>query len=204
MIAVVDYGIGNVRSVMNAMAHLGAKAVLTRDLKEMSAASGLVLPGVGAFGEGMRRLDAHSLRGPLLSLSEEGRPLLGICLGFQMLLQSSSEMGNHQGLGLIDLTVDKLPVTARLPNIGWCPVRAASASAPPRLLRGLEDELFYFVHSYGVVGSNFVHPTGIARHADCAFAALMESGNVFGTQFHPEKSGEAGLAMLRNFLDFCR
>jgi glutamine amidotransferase len=204
MIAVVDYGIGNVRSVLNAMAHLGVKAVLTRDLKELSAASGLVLPGVGAFGEGIRRLDSLGLRKHLLDLAKDGRPLLGICLGFQMLMQSSSEMGDHQGLGLFNSAVVKLPVTARLPNIGWCSVRAASASAPPSLLKGLEDELFYFVHTYGVVGSSFVHPTGIARYADCEFAALMESGNVFGAQFHPEKSGEAGLGMLRNFLDVCR
>lgn len=204
MIAVIDYGIGNVRSVMNAMAHLGAQAILTRDPKELSAASGLVLPGVGAFGEGMRRLNALGLKEPLLTLAGEGRPLLGICLGFQMLMQTSSEMGSHQGLGLMDSTVVKLPVAARLPNIGWCPVHAASVSQFPRLLTGIENELFYFVHTYGVVGSSFVHPTGIARYAGCEFAALMESGNVFGTQFHPEKSGEAGLAMLRNFLDFCR
>jgi glutamine amidotransferase len=204
VIAVVDYGIGNVRSVMNAMAHLGAEAVLTRDPTELASASGLVLPGVGAFGEGMRRLNAHGLKDPLLELAGNGRPLLGICLGFQMLMKSSSEMGNHPGLGLIDAAVVKLPVAARLPNIGWCPVQSASASAPPRLLRGLENELFYFVHTYGVVGAGFVHPTGIARYTDCKFAALMESGNVFGTQFHPEKSGEAGLAMLRNFLDICR
>lgn len=204
MIAVIDYGIGNVRSVMNAMAHLGAKAVLTRDPKELSAASGLILPGVGAFGEGMRRLEAHGSKEPLLTLARNGRPLLGICLGFQMLMRSSSEMGNHQGLGLIASPVVKLPVTARLPNIGWCSVRASSATPPPRLLHGIENELFYFVHTYAVVGPRFEHPTGIARYADCEFAALMESDNVFGTQFHPEKSGEAGLALLRNFLDFCK
>lgn len=203
MIAVIDYGIGNVRSVINALEHVGASATLTRDPVELRAADALVLPGVGAFGEGMRRLAAHGLTEPLRELVLAGRPLLGICLGFQMLMRSSNEMGEHTGLGLIDADVVRLPVDARLPHIGWAPVHAAATPGAPRLLKGLEGERFYFVHSYGVVGSTFSFAAGIAECDGLPFAALAESGRVFGTQFHPEKSGEAGLVMLRNFMDIC-
>lgn len=205
MIAVIDYGIGNVRSVLNAFEHIGARAVLTRDMDELGKASGLVLPGVGAFGEGMRRLDLYGLREPLISLACAGKPLLGICLGFQMLMRSSTEQGQHGGLSLIDHEVVRLPVDARLPHIGWSRVRVADdAPMSPRLLAGLGGELFYFVHSYGVLKPLQPVVAGLASYADCEIAALIESGNVFGTQFHPEKSGEAGLQMLRNFLSICQ
>lgn len=204
MIAVIDYGIGNVRSVLNAFEYIGEQAVLTRDPAELAKARGLVLPGVGAFGEGMRRLETHGLRALLTSLVHAGKPLLGICLGFQMLMRSSTEQGQHQGLALIDRDVVRLPVEARLPHIGWSRVKAAAdASVPPKLLAGLENELFYFVHSFGVVKPAQPIVAGLAHYAGCEIAALIELGNVFGTQFHPEKSGEAGLQMLRNFRSLC-
>lgn len=202
MIAVIDYGIGNVRSVLNALEYIGAQAVLTRDPDLLAKADGLVLPGVGAFGEGMRRLDTHNLREPLMSLACAGKPLLGICLGFQMLMRSSTEQGQHEGLSLIDHEVVRLPVEARLPHIGWSRVKAADAP-PPKLLEGLDGELFYFVHSYGVVKPASPIVAGLATYVGCEITALVEAGNVFGTQFHPEKSGEAGLQMLRNFRSLC-
>jgi imidazole glycerol-phosphate synthase subunit HisH len=205
MIAVIDYGIGNVRSVLNAFEYIGAQAVLTRDPAELAKASGLVLPGVGAFGEGVRGLDAHGLRVPLTSLARAGKPLLGICLGFQMLMRSSTEQGQHEGLALLGHEVVRLPVEARLPHIGWSRVKAAvDVPARPRLLAGLDNELFYFVHSFGVVKPKQPIVAGLASYAGCEIAALIESGNVFGTQFHPEKSGEAGLQMLRNFQSLCQ
>lgn len=203
MIAVIDYGIGNVRSVLNALEHIGAQAVLTRDPDDLARADGLVLPGVGAFGEGMCRLDTHKLREPITTLARAGKPLLGICLGFQMLMRSSTEQGQHDGLALVDHEVVKLPVEARLPHIGWSRVRAAVDASSPKLLAGLDGELFYFVHSFGVVKPAQPIVAGLAAYADCEIAALIESGNVFGTQFHPEKSGEAGLQMLRNFRSLC-
>lgn len=204
MIAVIDYGIGNVRSVLNALEYIGTQAVLTRDPVELVKADGLVLPGVGAFGEGMRRLDTHNLRESITTLARAGKPLLGICLGFQMLMRSSTEQGQHEGLALVDHEVVKLPVEARLPHIGWSRVSVAVDSpTAPKLLVGLDGELFYFVHSFGVLNSIQPMVAGLATYADCRIVALIESGNVFGTQFHPEKSGEAGLQMLRNFRSLC-
>ncbi|MBD2548388.1 imidazole glycerol phosphate synthase subunit HisH [Microcystis elabens FACHB-917] len=204
MIAVIDYGLGNVRSVLNAFEYIGAQAVLTRDPKELGDADGMILPGVGAFGEGMRRLAMHQLREPILTLVSEGRPLLGICLGFQMLMQSSTELGTHDGLALIEEQIIRLPVHARLPHIGWARVIPASDTpGKPRLLEGLEGQAFYFVHSYGLVKPACSLPYAIAVYAGCEITALVEDGNVFGTQFHPEKSGEAGLQMLRNFMSIC-
>lgn len=204
MIGVIDYGIGNVRSVLNAFEYIGAKVVLSSNPAVLAKASGLVLPGVGAFGEGMRRLETRGLRELLINLASAGKPLLGICLGFQMLMRSSTEQGQHQGLALIDHEVVRLPVQARLPHIGWSHVKAAAdVSASPKLLAGLDNELFYFVHSFGVVKQAQPIVAGIAHYDGCEITALIESGNVFGTQFHPEKSGEAGLQMLRNFRNLC-
>lgn len=204
MIAVIDYGIGNVCSVLNALEYIGVEAVLTRDPGLLTKADGLVLPGVGAFGEGMSRLDMYQLREPLAALARADKPLLGICLGFQMLMHSSTEQGRHKGLALIEHEVVKLPVEARLPHIGWSRVTAAVEAPPPRLLRGLEGEFFYFVHSYGVTKPQQPIVSGLATYAACEIVALVEVGNVFGTQFHPEKSGDAGLQMLRNFRDLCQ
>lgn len=204
MIAVIDYGIGNVRSVLNALEYIGSKAVLTRDPDELANADGLVLPGVGAFGEGMRRLNIYGLADPIKALASAGKPLLGICLGFQMLMRSSTEQGSRDGLGLIAHDVVRLPVNARLPHIGWsCVTVEADAPTKPKLLADLDNQLFYFVHSYGVVKSAQPMIGAFAGYADSEIVALIESGNVFGTQFHPEKSGEAGLQMLRNFRSIC-
>lgn len=204
MIAVIDYGIGNVRSVLNALEYIGVNAVLTRDPAELAKARGLVLPGVGAFGEGMRRLNTYGLREPLTRLALSGKPLLGICLGFQMLMRSSTENGQHDGLALINHEVMRLPVDARLPHIGWSRV-IASVDGPnaPLLLAGLDNELFYFLHSYGVLKPDQPFVAGLTNYAGCEIYAIIESGNLFGTQFHPEKSGEAGLQMLRNFWRCC-
>ena len=205
MIVVIDYGIGNVRSVLNALEYIGVQAVLSNDPVELAKADGLILPGVGAFGEGMRRIEQNGLHSRLTALVRTGKPLLGICLGFQMLMRSSTEQGQHLGLGLINHEVVRLPVDERLPHIGWSLVNAAADTlTEPRLLNGLHNERFYFLHSYGVIKPAGAIVAGIASYSGCNIVALIESGNVFGTQFHPEKSGEVGLQMLRNFASLCQ
>lgn len=204
MLAIIDYGIGNIRSVRNALDHLGIPAIISHDPAELRRADALLLPGVGAFGEGMARIEAHGLRPLLDEAHADGKPLLGICLGFELLMLSSDEMGRHDGLGYVSCPVSRLPVQAKLPHIGWSRVETGATSPQPcRLLQGLEGESFYFVHSYGVHGDmgGEVHAT--ASYGGLSLMALVEKGNVFGTQFHPEKSGEAGLELLRNFSRLC-
>ncbi|WP_154739061.1 imidazole glycerol phosphate synthase subunit HisH [Hyphomicrobium album] len=204
MLAIIDYGLGNVRSVLNALEHIGAKASITRDAAVLKSADGLILPGVGAFGAGMSRLRQYGLADLITRMVGEGRPLLGICLGFQMLMRSSTEDGETEGLHLMPHPVVRLPVEARLPHYGWSQVISESREKAPALMKGLEGDWFYFVHSYGVVRPQAPMVGGITRYDGCELLALVEHGNVFGTQFHPEKSGEAGLEMLRNFVDLVR
>jgi glutamine amidotransferase len=200
MIAILDYGIGNIRSVQNAFDYLGIPAVVTRDPQQIAASDGLVLPGVGAFGEGMKRMEAYAMRPQLDTAIKSGKPLLGICLGFELLMRSSTELGQHAGLGAFPLDVVRLPAKARLPHIGWSEVHTAKeAPMPSRLMQGMEGEHFYFVHSYGVVQAGKAFITAAAHYGGCELVALIEQNNIFGTQFHPEKSGEAGLQLLRNF-----
>lgn len=204
MIAVIDYGIGNVRSVMNALEYLGTEAVLTNDTAALERAKGLILPGVGAFGEGMKRLASHGLCERLPTIVGAGKPILGICLGFQMLMSSSTEQGTHKGLGFIDCECVRLPVDARLPHIGWNKVTIdESSSAGSRLLEGISGEHFYFVHSYGVVNSSATAARGVTQYGGLDIIASLEINNVYGTQFHPEKSGKVGLKLLENYLAIC-
>lgn len=200
MLAILDYGIGNVRSVLNAFEYLGIEATLTRDSKVIAAADGLILPGVGAFGEGMKRIRTYELELPLRSAIDAGKPILGICLGFELLMRSSTELGSHEGLGVFPLDVIRLPTQARLPHIGWSAVNTSAYSvAPVRLMAGVEGERFYFVHSYGVLQSDQRFITATTHYGGCELVAVIENEQIFGTQFHPEKSGEAGLHLLRNF-----
>lgn len=202
MMAVIDYGIGNVRSVLNALAFIGHEAALSRDPQVLEDASALILPGVGAFGEGMRRIRQYELEPAIDRAMRAGKPILGICLGFQLLMRSSDEMGHHSGLGLLPFEVQRLPVKARLPHIGWTPVSTPSQGARSRLMDGVEGESFYFVHSHGVTDTNPQTPAAYATYGGQSIMGVIESGNILGTQFHPEKSGPAGLRLLTNFANF--
>lgn len=199
MIGVIDYGMGNIRSVLNALAFVGADAELVADSAAAARADRLVLPGVGAFGSGMRRLDERGLTEALPELVAGGRPLLGICLGMQLLADRGSEHGEHAGLGLIPGGVDRLAAAPlRIPHVGWNDVSARGATA---LLAGLpENPTFYFVHSYEFRPTEPGAVTGVTDYGG-PVNAVVESGAVFGVQFHPEKSQKAGLMLLRNFLD---
>ena len=196
LIAIVDYGVGNVRSVERALQHVGAEPVLTADPDELERARGIVLPGVGAFAPALTKLNEHALGGHLVDLARRGKPLLGICLGYQLLFDESMERGRHQGLGLLPGLVAQVTTSLRLPVIGWCRV-TQTVDSP--LWHGIADgSYFYFVHAYTPDDSG--HAVGTSEHSAAAAAV---SQNVMGTQFHPEKSGPNGLRIYENFIGLC-
>jgi len=197
-IAVVDYGIGNLRSAEKALQHLHADAALTSDRREIDAAEAVVLPGVGAFGACMQALRAAGLEAATKAAATDGRPFLGICIGMQMLFDGSDESPDVAGLGIVSGRVTRLPKTVRLPQMGWNTLDLTPGS---RLGAQLPDPAWlYFVHSYAPEPTD---PAVVAAWCDYGrrFAAAIEQGPVWATQFHPEKSGTVGLRMLENFVD---
>jgi glutamine amidotransferase len=199
MVGVLDYGMGNVRSVLNALAYLGEKGQLVADPAAARESERLILPGVGAFGAGMRRLDERGLATALPGLISEGRPLLGVCLGMQLLADHSFEHGEHGGLGLIAGTVERLDVEPlRVPHVGWNELQIEQLTP---LLDGLPDDpTFYFVHSFEFHPADRESVTATTDYGRDV-TAVVEDGHVYGAQFHPEKSQAAGLQMLRNFIE---
>lgn len=196
MIAIVDYGVGNIRSVERALVHVGAEAKLTADHEELAQADGIVLPGVGAFAPALARLEKQGLGRRLVELARSGKPVLGVCLGYQLLFDESLEHGRHEGLGLLTGRVVEVENSARLPVIGWCRTRQTAASP---LWEGVADESYlYFVHSFTPEASS--EAIGCSDHSPMAAAA---AGTVMGTQFHPEKSGADGLRIYANFVALC-
>ncbi len=196
MIAIADYGVGNVRSVERALQAVGADPKLTRDFDDLERASGIVLPGVGAFAAALEKLQAGNFGRGLVELARRGKPLLGVCVGYQLLFEESLEHGRHEGLGLLRGKVDRVKDTEKIPVIGWCRLRQLG---PSPLWDGIDDRsYFYFVHSWAPDSSP--DATGATDHAT---AAAAERGRVLGTQFHPEKSGRLGLRVYANFLNVC-
>ena len=196
MITIFDYGAGNLRSVQNTLYEIGARYVLTNNADGLRTADKIILPGVGHYGQMLRALDALEVRAALLERIRAGVPFLGICLGLQALFQSSSEAPEMQGLGLFTGHVERFGEDARVPHMGWNQI---DASKPSRLLQNLvERPYLYFAHSYYV-------PRNARTAAWCEygvpFTAALEADNVFGVQFHPEKSGAAGLRIMRNFVE---
>jgi imidazole glycerol-phosphate synthase subunit HisH len=199
-ILILDYGMGNLRSVEKALEHVGARASVGADPEAIAAADGLILPGVGAFPRAMERIRATGLDEALAERAAAGTPILGICLGMQLLFEHSEELGGADGLGLLPGTVTRLDSPGlKVPNIGWAPVRWEHDSP---LTEGIATETpFYLVHSF--VARPAVEDTlGTAEYGE-RFACAVERGNVFGAQFHPEKSSEAGLRLLANFAARC-
>jgi glutamine amidotransferase len=191
---------GNRRSVFKALERVGAGPVLTRDRKELFAARGLVIPGVGAFPEAMKRLAELGLTEPIHELALEGVPVLGICLGMQLLLDRSQEMGDTAGLGLIPGQVTWLsPGGLPVPHIGWSDVELV---APSPLTEGLPAGAFYHVHSLAARPESPQDVIGVSDYGE-RFATIVGRGAIFGVQFHPEKSSSAGLALLERFVELC-
>jgi glutamine amidotransferase len=200
-IAVVDYGMGNRRSVEKALQHVGAQTVVTRDHDELRAADGLVLPGVGAFPRGMANLRELRLDELLRERVAAGVPLLGICLGMQLAFDSSTELGGAEGLGLVGGEVSILQTGGeRLPHIGWS---VARARAPSPLTDGLPAQCaYYHVHSYAAHPSDDSVVLASAEHGE-PFVTAVAQGCFYGVQFHPEKSSLQGLRLLSNFAHIC-
>jgi glutamine amidotransferase len=195
-IAIIDYGLGNLRSVIRGLEKAGANAIITCDPDEIASADGLVLPGVGAFREGMDQLGP--LQGTVVDTARQV-PLLGICLGMQMLMETSEEHGIHKGLGLIPGSVKRFPKASgqKVPHMGWNSLLIDKADNP--LFAGIrQDEYVYFVHSY--YADTLPEFTITTTQYICPFASTVGNKNVFGVQFHPEKSGAAGLRLLSNFI----
>jgi glutamine amidotransferase len=200
VIGIVDYGMGNRRSVEKAFEHVGAEPRLTSEHAVLRAADGLVVPGVGAFPEAMRRLRAAGLDELLRERAAEGVPVIGLCLGMQLLLERSEEHGGAEGLGLIPGEVRTLDARGlKLPHIGWNEVRWTRRSP---LVEGLPDPAtFYHVHSF-VPRPEPDSALGLCEYG-AEFVSVVERGSVYGAQFHPEKSSRNGLALLRNFAAIC-
>ncbi len=199
-ICILDYGMGNLRSVEKALEHVGAKATIANDAATVRAADGLVLPGVGAFPKAMAGVRELGLDELIAEQRQAGVPILGICLGLQLLFDSTTELGGAEGLGLLSGAVDRLDAPGlKVPHIGWSPVRWEKQS---RLIEGIDSETpFYLVHSFAPA-PEAEDLLGTAAYG-ARFACAAERDNVFGVQFHPEKSSAAGLRLLSNFAGIC-
>ena len=197
-IAVLDYGIGNLRSAQKALEHVGARAELTADASVASSADAVVLPGVGAFGACMDSLRASGLESVVHHVVESGKPFLGICVGMQMLFDSSEEDARARGLGVIPGTVQWIPDYVQRPQMQW---NQLTVRREDPLLAGLgEHPWMYFVHSFHGVPTHDEDVVATVKYGETLNVAFRR-GNVFATQFHPEKSAQAGLALLKNFVN---
>jgi imidazole glycerol phosphate synthase glutamine amidotransferase subunit len=193
---IIDYGAGNLRSIQNTLDELGASYTVTNRGSEVAEAAKLVLPGVGHFGQMMTAIDRLGLRQPIVEYVAAGNPLLGICLGLQCMFEGSAEAPEHRGFGFFKGTIRRFEGKIRIPHMGWNTLDVVRKS---ELLRAIDQQLFtYFAHS-------FYAPVVAATAATCTYlvpyTAILEQGNLFGVQFHPEKSGPIGLRIMKNFLD---
>ncbi len=197
-IAIIDYGVGNLRSVEKAFTSQGIPAVVSSDEKVLRAADKLVLPGVGAFAACMQGLQERGFDELVIAAANSGKPILGLCVGLQMLFDEGQEFGLHRGLGLLPGRVVRFPEGVRVPHVGWNQV---AIKRPHPIFRDLPDQsFFYFVHSYYVEPVDETCVLGETEYESC-FASICSRGSVIGVQFHPEKSQTAGLKLLRNFAE---
>lgn len=208
-ITIIDYGINNLKSVSKAFEKLGRYPIITKYPHDVLSAKCLVLPGIGAFGDGMAELDKRELIDPIKKKVKEGTPLLGICLGMQMLFTESEEFGIHKGLDFITgiVTSFKSPKQINLPgykvpHMGWNRLKKSTISWKNSMLKYIqEDDEVYFVHSFYPVVKNNTHVLANTIHGNQQFCSAVKKENIMGTQFHPEKSGEVGLKILKAFCE---
>jgi glutamine amidotransferase len=199
MIAIINYGLGNLHSVQKAVANVGGAAVVTDDAQEIMGADKVILPGVGAFADGMKGLESRGLVPVVQMLPAQGKPLLGICLGMQLLFEESEEQGQNQGLGLLagKVVLFQHP-GVKVPQIGWNQVQV---SKPSGLMSGIKDgDYFYFNHGYYCIPEDANDVLTMTDYG-VSFASSVERETIIGVQFHPEKSQQIGLQILKNFVD---
>ncbi|MCA0758118.1 imidazole glycerol phosphate synthase subunit HisH [Paenibacillus sp. N4] len=201
MIAIIDYGMGNLHSVSKAVERLGYEAVITADPQVIMDADGAILPGVGAFGDAMHNLRETGLDAVVKQYAASGKPLLGICLGMQLLFSESEEYGIHEGLGLLPGNVIRFQGDYKIPHMGWNKLSFLQEQSP--LFNGLTEGHVYFVHSFHArpeLQSDLLATTDYHQQV----TAIVGRGSVFGMQFHPEKSGDLGIQLLGNFLSLTK
>jgi imidazole glycerol-phosphate synthase subunit HisH len=199
VIAIINYGLGNLHSVQKAAAYVGGNAVVTDDIQAILSADKIILPGVGAFADGMKGLESRGLVPVIREAVKLSKPLLGICLGMQLLFEMSEEQGLHPGLGLLagKVVVFNQP-GIKVPHIGWNQIEISKQS---NLLNGIQDgDYFYFNHSYYCIPENNRDVLTTTEHG-VRFSSMVENGSIFGVQFHPEKSQKTGLKILKNFVE---
>lgn len=210
-VTIVDYGMGNLYSVSRAFETCGATVILSSDPEKISLAERLILPGVGAFGNAMMEVRTKNLLEPLLDYPRKERPFLGICLGMQMMMEESDEFGNFKGLGFIGGKVKKIPDRTKtgekllVPHIGWNPLqfeRNLLSDPGSKFLAGLPDKnsYVYFVHSFMAVPEKENEILATTNYGDRDIVSIIQTGSMFGCQFHPERSGRIGLHIIKNFL----
>lgn len=200
MIAIIDYGAGNIQSVSKALAHIGCEAFITRDKDKILKADGAVLPGVGSFGDTIDTMTEYGIKDTVIEYTKSGKPFLGICLGLQLLFPKSEESPDANGLGIFDGSITKIPSGEglKIPHIGW---NSLDIKKSDGLFKGIgKNPYVYFVHSYFLNASDKSIVSAQTEYG-VTIDAAVEKGNVYATQFHPEKSGETGLKILRNFAD---
>lgn len=197
MIAIIDYGVGNLGSVKNAFDYLGIEAKITANKDEILAADKIILPGVGAFADAMNAFKRLEFDKVIFKCIELNKPILGICVGMQMMFETSYEYGIHQGLGIFKGNIIKFDDSKyKVPHIGWNNLIEVKDN---KLLKGLENQYVYFVHSYHLDNSNYA--VAYTNYAGVKFPCVVAKDNIYAIQFHPEKSGEVGLKILKNFGD---
>lgn len=200
MISIIDYDAGNIKSVEKAFNHFGCKVSVTRDAKEILVSDKVILPGVGSFGDAMSQLDKYNLTGVIKEYAATGRPFLGICLGLQLLFEESEESPGVRGLSLLKGKILRFPEKQgyKIPQIGW---NSLDLKNNGRLFKGIETGSFvYFVHSYYLKADDPGIVTATSEYA-ARVDASVESGNIFACQFHPEKSSDVGLTIIKNFIE---